>query len=129
MSIPAGAADVVHSWSLEPTPVMGYITDGVFKNNLPITLYSAALHMHTRGTHARMEILRGSGRRECLLDIPAWDFNWQGSYGLAQPTQLWNGDRLSLECHWDNSAAGATARAWGEGTDDEMCLGVFYMTQ
>jgi len=43
--------------------------------------------------------------------------------------QLWSGDKLALECHWDNCAPGAAERRWGEGTDDEMCLSVFYLTQ
>ncbi|QSQ24390.1 hypothetical protein JY651_05355 [Pyxidicoccus parkwayensis] len=129
MRIPAGTADTSHLWSLELTPYLGFTTGGVLLNNVPVTIHNAALHMHTRGTHARAEIQRASGARECLLDIPHWDFHWQGNYALEKPVQLWNGDKLNVECHWDNSAPGATDRAWGEGTDDEMCLGVFYLTQ
>ncbi|MFP2927089.1 hypothetical protein ACLESO_18185 [Pyxidicoccus sp. 3LG] len=129
MRIPAGSADTTHAWSLEPTPIISFITEGQFFNNVPITVHSAALHMHTRGTRARAEVVRSSGARQCILEIPHWDFHWQGSYGLQRPIQLFNGDRLALECHWDNSAPGATDRHWGEGTDDEMCLGVFFLTQ
>ncbi|HZI16691.1 MAG TPA: hypothetical protein VE153_40370 [Myxococcus sp.] len=129
MTIPGGQADVAHAFSFEVVPYANIITDGVFQANLPITVYSASLHMHTRGSRGRVEVLRGSGRRECLLEIPRWDFHWQGSYGLQKPVQLFERDKLSVECHWDNSAPGSTARAWGEGTDDEMCLSVFYLTQ
>ncbi len=129
MHIAAGVADTTHVWSMGPTPFMSFITEGVFVNNVPITVHAAALHMHTRGTHARAEVRHASGARTCLLDIPRWDFHWQGSYALQKPVQVWNGDDLALECHWDNSAPGATERRWGEGTDDEMCLGVFYLTQ
>ncbi|MCY1021273.1 hypothetical protein [Pyxidicoccus sp. MSG2] len=129
MRIPAGNADTKHLWSMELTPFLGFTTGGVLQNNVPVTIHSAALHMHTRGTHARAEIQRQSGARECLLEIPHWDFHWQGTYALQKPVQLWNGDKLNVECHWDNSAPGATDREWGEGTDDEMCLGIFYLTQ
>ena len=53
--------------------------------------------------------------------------------------QLNPGDRLGLECHWDNSAGNQPfvdgqrvpprELNWGEGTDDEMCLGGLYVTQ
>ena len=129
MRIPAGSPDTTHFWSEQFTPYASSITGGVFQNDVPVTVHSAGLHMHTRGTRVRAEIQRASGNRECILDIPRWDFHWQGNYTLQKPLQLWNGDRLNLECHWDNSAPGATDRAWGEGTDDEMCLGIFYLTQ
>jgi hypothetical protein len=129
MRIPAGNPDATHLWSMELTPFLSFVTDGLFRNGVPVTVHTAALHMHTRGTHARAEIQRASGARECLLEIPQWDFHWQGNYTLQKPVQLWNGDRLNVQCHWDNSAPGSTDRYWGEGTDDEMCLGVFYLTQ
>jgi hypothetical protein len=62
------------------------------------------------------------------LDIPRWDFNWQNSYRLREPRVVRPGDQLAIECHWNNSAPGAVDTNWGEGTSDEMCLGVLYMT-
>jgi hypothetical protein len=53
----------------------------------------------------------------------------QNSYRFAQPKQLKAGERMAVECHWDNSLPGARDVGWGEGTSDEMCLGTFYMTQ
>ncbi len=129
MRIPAGQRDTVHTWKLDPTPYLSNLTGGVYPNNTPITVYSVALHQHTLGTSSKLEIVRRSGAKECLLDIPRWDFHWQGQYPLAQPKVLNPGDSLALECHWDNSALGAVDVNWGEGTGDEMCLGVFYMTQ
>jgi len=46
-----------------------------------------SLALPTLGTHARLEIQRGSGDKECLLDIPRWDFDWQDSYVFTQLTQ------------------------------------------
>jgi hypothetical protein len=94
--------------------------------------------MHTRGTRAKLEIERAGGAKECVLEIPQWDFHWQGAYDLTQPKTARPGDRLALECHWDNSAANQPIVGgqrqpprdlnWGEGTNDEMCLGLFYVT-
>ncbi len=129
MNIPAGQADVVHAWGTDPTPVLQQLTGGVFQNNKAITLHDVALHMHTLGTSTRMEIRRAGGGNECLLDIPRWEFHWQGAYAFREPKVVNPGDSIHLECHWDNSAPGARDANWGEGTGDEMCLGLFYMTQ
>ena len=67
--------------------------------------------------------------------IDDWNFHWQGSYGFTRPEILRRGDQLSVECHWDNTQANqpiidGTPKppanvTWGEGTNDEMCLGFF----
>lgn len=129
MLIPAFEADVAHRWGTDPTRPL---SDGA-----PIELHIAGLHMHTLGRRARLEIERADGSSECVLDIPRWDFHWQGSYTLAAPKVLNPGDTLSIECHWDNTPENQpfidgqprvpTDVVWGEGTNDEMCLGTFYM--
>jgi hypothetical protein len=85
--------------------------------------------MHTLGTKAKLEIERKAGSTECMLDIPRWNFHWQGQYGFKESKVVTAGDRIAVECHWDNSLPGAKNVTWGEGTGDEMCLGTFYMTQ
>lgn len=128
MDIPAGQADVMHRWTYEPSSLLEDVTRGAVPNGQPFTLHTAALHMHTLGTRARLEVLREAGGTECLLDIPRWDFNWQNSYRLREPREVRPGDQLAIECHWNNSAPGAVDTNWGDGTADEMCLGILYMT-
>jgi copper type II ascorbate-dependent monooxygenase-like protein len=134
MRIPAGEADVRHLFTFTPGPYLGFITN----NAIPagrFTVYAAALHQHLRGTRSSLQIERAAGSRECLLDIPRWDFHWQGSYTLKTPKLIDTRDRVTIECHWDNSARnqpdGLPPRDlnWGERTDDEMCLGFLYITQ
>ncbi|MEZ4298726.1 MAG: monooxygenase [Polyangiaceae bacterium] len=125
MMIPAGDTDVMHSFEYDPTVVL---TAGK-----SFTMYSASLHMHQLGTSGKMAIHRAGGGEECLLQIDDWNFHWQGSYGFKQPVVFNPGDKLYLECHWDNSAGNQTGAPkdtwWGEGTGDEMCLGGFYLTE
>jgi len=134
MNVPAGQPDVSHAFTFAPGSYLGLITSGAIPAG-PFTVYGAATHQHLRGTHNRLEIQRAGGSHECLLDIPRWDFHWQGSYALKTPTRVQMNDSLSIECHWDNSAAhqpdGRAPRDlnWGEGTDDEMCIGFLYITQ
>lgn len=125
MMIPAGETDVKHTFSFDPT---SFLTGGK-----AFTMYSASLHMHGLGTSGKLEIQRENGDTECLLQIDDWNFHWQGSYGFKAPKTFNPGDKLNLECHFDNSAANQTGAPkdtwWGEGTGDEMCLGGFYLTE
>jgi hypothetical protein len=128
MRIPAGERDVMHAYEFDTSLVTGG----------PFTIHSAALHMHTLGRSATASIVRADGATECLLQIDDWNFHWQGSYGLRQPPVFNRGDKLRVECHFDNSPSnqplvGGQPRVpqdvyWGEGTTDEMCLSAFYIT-
>lgn len=127
MDIPAHTMDATHSWDADPTKFIGVLSKGLVQSNQPFTVHTAGLHMHTRGTSAVTEIHRAGGEKECLLDIEKWNFHWQGTYELAAPKALNPGDKLHLECHWNNTSA--MDMNWGEGTNDEMCLGTYYITQ
>jgi mono/diheme cytochrome c family protein len=128
MNIPAHDADAMHQFAFDLSPYLDQLTDDVLAANQPFTIYSAALHMHTHGTHAITQILRGSADPdECMLDIHDWDFHWQGTYPFSTPKVVNPGDKISLECHWNNP--GDTELNWGETTEDEMCLGVYYATR
>ena len=127
MDIPAYAMDATHDFAVDPTPYMDLLTQNVLAADKPFTLYSAALHMHTRGTHAVTRIDRAGGQKECMLQIDDWNFHWQGGYDFSQPKEFDPGDQLYLECHWNNTTPMDVN--WGETTEDEMCLGVYYATQ
>jgi len=127
MTIPAGMPNVMHNWIVDPMLPLAYVTKGLVAVDQSFTMHTSGLHMHTRGTSARLDILRADGTKECLLDLPRWDFHWQGGYAFTNAKTFNPGDMLSLECHWDNSK-GTTDVNWGEGTGDEMCLGSFYIT-
>lgn len=127
MTIPAHMSDVVHSVALDPTVFVSFITGGVLGGGKPLTVYNAGMHMHTRGERGAARIERAGGETECLMDIPRWNFHWQGSYTFAEPKQVDPGEKIYLECQWDNP--GDADLAWGEGTGDEMCLGLFYVTE
>jgi hypothetical protein len=77
---------------------------GPFKGVQPFVVHAAGTHQHTLGTRNKLSVIRADGE-DCLLEIPRWDFNWQGTYELGAATTVHPGDRVRLECHWDNSAA------------------------
>ena len=60
-------------------------------------------HMHLRGKSFRFEVEQPDGRRETLLDVPRYDFNWQLRYDLVEPLRLRKGSRLLCFAVFDNS--------------------------
>jgi hypothetical protein len=104
----------------------------------PETIRGVAGHMHLLGKKIRIEVNPGTPRARTILDIPVWDFDNQGS----RPTgaiHLKRGDTVRVTCTHsqdlrDQLPAFATQRqdqyvVWGEGTTDEMCLGILLVTR
>jgi mono/diheme cytochrome c family protein len=95
----------------------------------PLRIYGVAGHMHTRGVDIRVEL-----NSKTLLHIPRWNFHWQDAYYLAQPVDASPGDTIRVTCRFDNSGGAQPVVKgkrlapryvlWGEGTADEMCLGL-----
>ncbi len=130
MRIPANEAAVTHSFAFDPT-VPG-AAGGAF------LMHTVSLHMHTLGERASLTLQR-NGQSDCALQIDAWDFDWQGSYRLREPKLVEPGDQLTIECQWNNTIEKQRIVNgepqpprdvfWGEGTSDEMCLGVMLISE
>jgi hypothetical protein len=96
--------------------------------------------MHLLGASIRLTLNPGTSSAKVLLDIPRWDFRWQNAYTLAEPIQARPGDVVRVTCRHDvgkrvhalhtGHPIPATPRyvLWGEGTTDEMCLGILQVT-
>lgn len=104
----------------------------------PTTIRAAAGHLHLLGRSIRIEVNPGRADAAVILDKPVWDFDDQGATPLPQPVTVDRGDTVRVTCTHD-----ATLRArlpalrdlppryvvWGEGTSDEMCLGILVVTR
>lgn len=86
-------------------------------------------HMHWRGKDYRYEVIYPDGRREPLLSVPRYDFNWQNVYQFKEPLKLPKGAKLHAVAHWDNSVnnpynpAPEKTVKFGLQTWDEMMVG------
>ena len=98
----------------------------VVKFGQPVDLVYMQPHMHLRGKDATIEARYPDGKRETLLNVPRYDFNWQIVYYQKKPLRLPKGTELHLTGHWDNSAANKwnpdpTAQVrWGDQSWQEM---------
>ena len=99
----------------------------------PVTVYASAGHMHLLGREISIVANAGKPNEKTLLDIDVWDFDNQGARPLAEPFDLAAGDTLTVTCTHDAklrsqlpALEGTDPRyiTWGEGTTDEMCLGI-----
>lgn len=86
-------------------------------------------HMHMRGKDMKYEAIYPDGKRETLLWVPQFNFNWQTMYQLKNPITLPAGTRIIITAHFDNSARNkynpdsTRAVRWGDPTTDEMMIG------
>ncbi|MBX9584365.1 MAG: redoxin domain-containing protein [Gemmataceae bacterium] len=97
----------------------------------PATLTSLYPHMHLRGKAFRYDLVTPDGKRETVLNVPRYDFNWQVGYHLSEPRPVPAGSKLECTAWFDNSAANpanpdpkAKVR-WGDQTWEEMMIGFF----
>ena len=103
----------------------------------PMTIHGVAAHMHLLGREIRIEVNPGTPRARTILDIPLWNFDDQGAKPI-EPVTLDALDQVKVTCRhvqWlrDKLPAfeGQPDRyvVWGEGTTDEMCLGMLQVTR
>ncbi len=86
-------------------------------------------HMHLRGKDFLGEAIYPDGKKEILLSVPHFNFNWQSVYRYEQPVAMPKGSRLHFIAHFDNSAKNPnnpdpTQRVfWGDQTWEEMMIG------
>jgi hypothetical protein len=123
MTIPAGAEE----HTIKSTYLIPPLFDSHIVNVFP--------HMHLLGTQIKMDLLPLAGDPKPLIFIDKWDFNWQGPYTFVEPIAAPSFNRLQLTCTYNNSESNPRnpnnplkTVTWGEGTEDEMCLGFVGLT-
>ncbi|WP_117212095.1 monooxygenase [Allorhizocola rhizosphaerae] len=101
-------------------------------------IHAVAGHMHLLGRSIKVELNPGTKKSKILLEVPEYNFDDQGAHPLPEPVTVKPGDTLRVTCTHD---AGLRKRlpalqslepryvVWGDGTADEMCLGVVSWTR
>ncbi|MGL4549860.1 MAG: redoxin domain-containing protein, partial [Gemmataceae bacterium] len=87
-------------------------------------------HMHVRGKDFKFELKHGAEKR-VLLNVPAYNFNWQSVYRPKEPVVVPAGAKIICTAHFDNSAKNrnnpdpSERVYWGDQTWQEMMIGWF----
>ena len=94
--------------------------------NRDITIFSLIPHTHVRGAGWHYEATYPDGRKEVILAVPKYDFNWQHEYVFTQPLKLPAGTKIHAKAWYDNSARNKSnpdptkTVTWGDQTWEEM---------
>jgi hypothetical protein len=92
----------------------------------PGVIVSVFGHEHEIGKSFRLTLNPDTPDEIVLLDIEAWDFDWQFIYEPVDEIILKPGDNVRIECTWDRDLRDPLLEPayvlWADGTDDEMCF-------
>jgi peroxiredoxin len=86
-------------------------------------------HMHLRGKDFLYQAKYPDGKKEILLSVPRFNFNWQQVYRPEPILKMPRGTLLECVAHFDNSAKNPNnpdperAVTWGDQTWEEMMIG------
>jgi len=69
-----------------------------------VTALSVYPHAHYLATEMMVVARRPNGRRDTLLRIPNWNFNWQDEYRYAKPVELPKGTTIEMRYLYDNTS-------------------------
>ena len=114
-----------------PTPSLTSRCDKVM--NKSMTVVAAGPHMHLLGTSLKMTLNPGTPNEKTILDVPNYNFDDQSATYLKTPIAVNLGDIIRVECTFDPTLRQKIPQlkslepryvTWGEGSSDEMCLGV-----
>ena len=93
----------------------------------PISLVGISPHMHLLGQDWTVYVEHQDGTTTNLINIPEWDFNWQGNYYFRKYIIAQPGDVVHALATYDNTSENPSNPSsppkfvsWGENTDDEM---------
>lgn len=98
-----------------------------------VTLLSVAPHMHLVGRHIKSWAVTLLNDTIPFIDIPNWNFMWQGNYQFRQPLRIPALSTFYGEAFYDNTinnplnpSIPPVDVSQGEATTDEMMLIYFY---
>ena len=112
LKLPAGAQDTA--------------VDAGIQFNEDVHVTAIFPHTHVRGKSWEYRMTYPDGRKEVVLAVPHYDFNWQTYYTFATPLAVPKGSRLESTAHYDNAASNPANPdpkvevRWGDQTWQEM---------
>ena len=101
------------------------------------TIIAAAPHMHLLGRTLTLTLNPGLSTEQTILNVTNYNFDDQSATVLKNPIPVKAGDTIRVECTFDPTlrqkipqlkALANRYVTWGEGSSDEMCLGVIAAT-
>ena len=114
-----------------PTPSLTSRCDKYM--NRYFSIVAAGPHMHLLGRSLKIILNPETKNAKTILNVPNYNFDDQSSKILKSPITVNPGDTIRVECTFDPTLRQKIPQlkmlepryvTWGEGSSDEMCLGV-----
>jgi Copper type II ascorbate-dependent monooxygenase, C-terminal domain len=131
-ALEAAGLDLICGQSaFNPTPSNTSTCDRKITQNEVVI--KATPHMHLLGRSMKLILNPGTPGEKVLLDRPHYNFDDQSPTILSKPVALKIGDTVRVQCTFDPTLRAILPQfkkvapryvTWGEGSSDEMCLGV-----
>jgi Copper type II ascorbate-dependent monooxygenase, C-terminal domain len=102
------------------------------------TVYAVAGHMHLLGRSITVVLNPDTPGAQTLLDVKVYNFHDQRARALPHPVAVHPGDTYRVTCTHDATLRQQNPQlrslppryvVWGDGTSDEMCLGIVVWTR
>lgn len=115
----------------KPTPSLISRCDKVINTNFNVI--AAGPHMHLLGRSLKLTLNPGKADEKTILNVTNYNFDDQSATILKTPIAVRAGDTIRVECTFDPTLRQKIPElknlepryiTWGEGSSDEMCLGV-----
>lgn len=118
-------------------PPAGDSTSCTFPVTTSGYIVRAQAHMHLLGQSFKLVLNPGTPQATTVLDVPDYNFHYQKAYNLAHPVPVKAGEPLQVTCTYDPTLAEELPIlrkapphfvTWGDGSTDEMCLGLSWIS-
>ena len=131
----AGINAICGADPFNPTASLTSQCDKVITSNFNVI--AAAPHMHLLGRTLSITLNPGKSTEKTLLNVKNYNFDDQSATVLKTPVKVVAGDTIRVKCTFDPTLRQKIPQlqklapryvTWGEGSSDEMCLGVIAAT-
>lgn len=110
-----------------PAGATNHLVNESYTLPAPVEVMRVLPHVHYLGKELRAWATLPDGTQQWLLNIPAWDFNWQGDYAYQKPIALPKGATIRMSYSFDNSTNNPVNPSspprqvrYGVNSEDEM---------
>lgn len=105
-------------------------------NNYDVSLIGVQPHSHLLGKSYKVYAETPNADIVPIIDIPEYDFNWQGSYSMRKMVKVPAYSTWYTTATYDNTNNNPSNPSnppqnvsWGDGTEDEMLVVLFYYVE
>ena len=132
----AGISALCGQNPFKPVASLTSTCDKVITGNFNII--AAAPHMHLLGRSLKLILNPGTAKEQLIFEVPNYNFDDQSAKVLKAPIKVTAGDTIRVQCTFDPTLRQKLPAlrnlepryiTWGEGSSDEMCLGVIAATR